>query len=555
MAPDEKFGNRNSEAPTASVYSQPSPGRDSNVHGNRVTITSRYSDDVSPPVSPIEEPMQSYNKRSSFRDVSPVDDTYSGFDHKPYPPQQRSHLPRPVAQAPQNDKTPRREPSNRITRWDDFTGELTDSNKGKAGQVKPGSSFSTRQPGQNGYRTDRGPFPSNESNNKRLSLAERAARFGGKGLSIETKPRPEWKGASGRATLVQPVQDKPAQQPFKIPRKTMNRTLSPVLSDDSGGSTPVSTTLRKESIKADTQNVSTSHTTPEIEDEPEIKPIVPLKAGNNSPRGSLGSPASTSQPMHPYPSPVTPGSKHETPISISNVGVGSSPEPNHNIQGDDSPKYQPRPSVDTVTSSRKSKDEPGAVSRFSWTTYATNTTYQHSPPPTPPPPVPAITDSSPVVQQAAAFHPRKSSLDTRTFGSPMARKPVPRSSSPADSQRTRLSVATTGTSKALPRPPPEVESSDHVTILQAQMDDLMIRRNNVQRLIRDLYKFEPQNPMLSDIKSRKETQRKIKEFQDELADIANAEHDVGLRLHRAHKRRERDAIEEPTTFWIRRVTS
>jgi hypothetical protein len=76
----------------------------------------------------------------------------------------------------------------------------------------------------------------------------------------------------------------------------------------------------------------------------------------------------------------------------------------------------------------------------------------------------------------------------------------------------------------------------------------------VNRLLGDLNGTQPQNPLVTDLAKRRETEKRRKEFEDELAEIGREEHDVGLRLHRAWKRREREDGAAGTTLWIRRVT-
>ena len=65
---------------------------------------------------------------------------------------------------------------------------------------------------------------------------------------------------------------------------------------------------------------------------------------------------------------------------------------------------------------------------------------------------------------------------------------------------------------------------------------------------------EQQNPLISDLKTRKEADKKLQGLKDDLAEITRQEHEVGLRLHRANKKRERMDGDMPTALWIRRIT-
>jgi len=54
---------------------------------------------------------------------------------------------------------------------------------------------------------------------------------------------------------------------------------------------------------------------------------------------------------------------------------------------------------------------------------------------------------------------------------------------------------------------------------------------------------------------REEEKRKVEGLREEEAEVRRSEHELGLRLHRAWKRRDRDEANfEPTSIWVRRVT-
>jgi hypothetical protein len=116
------------------------------------------------------------------------------------------------------------------------------------------------------------------------------------------------------------------------------------------------------------------------------------------------------------------------------------------------------------------------------------------------------------------------------------------------------SVAPSTNSKALPRTPQESSASDLIESLNAQLDDLFTQRSNIQKVIRDILQTEQQNPLVIDLKARKEAEKKLQGLKDDLAEITRQEHEVGLRLHRAYKKRERLDGAMPTALWIRRIT-
>ena len=558
---------RLSEAPTASsVYSQPSPGMsyDWPEHHMAVQPVSNYAD-VSPPSSPRMEAQHRPRGLPISRDVSPVGVRADSLETSRRETQPGSHI--PVLRKPPPGRALGKEPvvnsgrgrtaSSRLTRWDDFSGEPTMSYAGKPAQVVPGSSDYAPYAGSSpqghgiGYQVS---VSGGQQKPKKHTFSERATRFGSKALSVETKPREEWKGASGRTAIVQPLADKPSKMPLSIPPQSY-RMPSPGVSDESGRSTPSSAaiTVRRIPMGADT-SVSPSHDRHDTHDDP-IKPTVPLKVGRNSPPRSIASPTSPNTQKHPYPSPITPSVQNPIPTPIA-PSYTQYEDIVDSYSGPSQPNVH-RKSIDSTHAFNK--DDKVPVSRFSWTTYATNTTYQHSPPPSPLPTIPTATAATitptPAVSVLNRRRPVASVASIASISTPTTRKPVP-SQQPQPDPTTpgpspRFSIAS---SKALPRPPPELESVDHVSSLEAQLDDLRLRRRNVNRLLGDLNGTQPQNPLVTDLAKRRETEKRRKEFEDELAEIGREEHDVGLRLHRAWKRREREDGAAGTTLWIRRVT-
>lgn len=119
-------------------------------------------------------------------------------------------------------------------------------------------------------------------------------------------------------------------------------------------------------------------------------------------------------------------------------------------------------------------------------------------------------------------------------------------------------IASTG--KALPAPPPQqpTNSADVVASLQEQLEMLAQRRRNLQRVVGELRKQKGAiaNPLLTDMRKVRETEARAKELDDEIAGLKAEEYEIGLRLHRAWKRREKEEGAEAgtTALWIRRVT-
>lgn len=56
------------------------------------------------------------------------------------------------------------------------------------------------------------------------------------------------------------------------------------------------------------------------------------------------------------------------------------------------------------------------------------------------------------------------------------------------------------------------------------------------------------------VRRRDDEKKKVEALKENLADVQAQEHTLGLKLHRALKRRDQSAVYEPTGLWVRRVT-
>jgi len=58
---------------------------------------------------------------------------------------------------------------------------------------------------------------------------------------------------------------------------------------------------------------------------------------------------------------------------------------------------------------------------------------------------------------------------------------------------------------------------------------------------------------VQDLAARRASKEQMDAYKAELADVKQQEHGVGLRLHRAYKRRDHSS--EPSAFWVRRIAT
>jgi hypothetical protein len=127
-----------------------------------------------------------------------------------------------------------------------------------------------------------------------------------------------------------------------------------------------------------------------------------------------------------------------------------------------------------------------------------------------------------------------------------------------DRPASRASVS--DVNKSLPPAPPEQsagEAQDRVALLEARLRALANRRININRSITQMTELMPTDKLMNSaevMRKREAEKRKVEALRAELAEVQREEHELGLKLHRAYKRLDREAEWEPTTLWVRRVT-
>jgi hypothetical protein len=513
-----------------------------------------------------------------MRDVSPMDENRGKGPKSPT----ASNIP-VLRKAPSSIQTGVTQPAQKFwggkvapdskVRWDEYSGEPTASNAGRTGSVSPGTYAKTvastgQQPMGMGYHVSvSGP------DKKNVGFSERLGRLSSRPAPVETPKYEPWSRATGRSQIAPPLKDQPSDKPLQLPRKR----LSPI-ADRSNTSAPnaFAASQSRGGEGADTGSVADARPRMAAHDNL-IKPTVPLKVGRNTPPRIYASPVSPNYPkglgINTLHSPVTQKKGTDSPDTvIHEQGLA---------QGISAQQRAPTPPQDSTL--RKANDQTpehhqeASNSRFSWTTYNTSTTYQHSPPPSPPnlptpprqrvvtEPISAGTAASsilsrrrPIPQSDRApsnpLPPRKP-LDPTTPGTAKIRTDTmssPISSSPISP----TSTYSTSTEKALPLPPTSLSAASHIAVLESALEDLRIRRNNVYRLLNDLNKAAPPNPLVTDFKRARLVEQRKRSFEDELTEIKREEYDVGIKLHRAWKKREReDPNAAGSAIWVRRVTS
>lgn len=162
----------------------------------------------------------------------------------------------------------------------------------------------------------------------------------------------------------------------------------------------------------------------------------------------------------------------------------------------------------------------------------------------------------------------------RSFGFGFLAPRSPAAASDSNSNSSRPASILSNMDKDLPPAPSHVQqarpvtasaekggaplsTADRIAQLNQTLQDLANRRLNINRAIRQMTELMPQdNLMLPDEVRRKREgeKRKIEELNLKLADIGREEHDLGMKLHRAYKKLDKQTEYEPTTLWVRRAT-
>jgi hypothetical protein len=95
-----------------------------------------------------------------------------------------------------------------------------------------------------------------------------------------------------------------------------------------------------------------------------------------------------------------------------------------------------------------------------------------------------------------------------------------------------------------------------IEMLEAKRSDLLRRRTNINTIIHELTQVIQPSSVAYDMAAREEVKKTVASLNNELAEIKREEHEIGLKLLRAWKKREEeDFYGQSTSLWVKRVTS
>lgn len=504
--------------PPSSIYTDP--------HYSRIRESQSEYTDVSPP----ESPTYGGGPTRGSPDISPIEDGQMKPISNPRQetkftsslPIPRNRLETGTGSGGTSQPSAKNEgytsphDNPRTTRWDDFSGEPTSSDKGKMAQASPRTS-SLNQP----------PAPETSSRHqfnilakgRELNQARRRLMEKRQPDPVETSPaqRQPWKGASGRDAIVNPIRPKPrsgAEPPKPLPKPD----------------------VRPRQASASSPRPPEVSQSPATTEPQAFRPRTSSKAGYNAlALSSSAAPSGQKTIDSSHDGDQTPPA-HNPYFSHENSLPNPSSNPStHTIK----PAEAPAPNYTEQFQNLALHENPS--SRFSVSTYAT------SPPESPrqsvdinAPPVPAIPPT-----MASKKFPLNSAASIRSVKN-TTRKPTP----------SQISMTTTGTGKDLPQCPPEMEARDRVDTLQAKLDALSRRRANIGTIIHELTQVVQPSSIAYDMATRDEVKKTVTSLNNELDDIKKEEHDLGLKLLKAWKKRDEDDIyHESSSLWVKRVTS
>ena len=512
----------------------PSPVRsasDHDVNNNRHHFqnfnTFHPPDDISPPDTPTSSLDRGVDSRGSSQ-ISPIEEEPHDIAEEQMEaklaslPASRKEARKGDFRQPSDGFSPRQfsspQPSDRDrTRWDDFSGEPSAS--GKAAQVVPGSTPFASQPSApsskpTGNHSSRVFTWGKEQLQPKKKLAEVRSRIS---KQDDDAPPAAPKGSVGRTPIMDPIHEKPQTMPSSHLQSSRSSDR-PIDSDDCPPNPPAR--LRPSVVTTITAS--------------QDKPAGPKKyaAASQNTAASAGVNANTGTSM-------SDGRKSSTPPRL------DLPEPELH-----SPLSELKLATATDTAPTTNKhahqDQPEPpVSRSSTATAAT--------------PEVGTRASSP--GSLAESTDNASQLDEYKANIMSRKRPVPSVVAPGKKpvtarKPTPSQAAEDAASKGLAPNPPEQQPKDRIELLEERQKTLLRRKTNITTIIDELNQVFQPTSAAYDMSAREEVKKTVNGLNNELAEIRREEHEIGLKLLRAWKKRDdQDLYGGGTGLWVKRVTS
>ncbi|KAK4187115.1 hypothetical protein QBC35DRAFT_249710 [Podospora australis] len=431
-----------------------------------------------------------------------------------------------------------------------------------------------------------------------------------------TSTRPGWRGASGRTAIVDPVHDTPEVAPLRIPEKSSRRNIPPAHAPEPmpdlllGGAlrrgqtppiSPPATETPTSGTRSGPREIARNNVQVGTQQTPHVTQLRP-EHGQSYPSPPLsGTPLGGDAPaVAAVRELARDGFPNVTALPSPTLNANYSPDANV-IRRKPPPlqiNHQHQGSVSSVSSQPPQAAQPPPLqipqfappapaaatdawvqppSRFSVTTYATSNTgttrdegdegVDEDQPPVPS--IPAglqitnnasrSSDNSPITSPIDQFMASPFNLHSEPLPmTPPANPAIARAQ--AIERIERPDSRASDMNKSLPPAPPEAsagEAQDRVGMLDARLRALANRRININRSITQMTEMMPTDKLMNSeevVRKREIEKKKVEALKQELADVQREEYELGMKLHRAYKRLDRDA-DLTTTLWVRRVTT
>ncbi|KAF7159408.1 hypothetical protein CNMCM6106_006621 [Aspergillus hiratsukae] len=466
------------------------------LHRDPEAASENLSVEISPPDSPISIG-HAWHSRGSSR-VSSLEIESNQMSNEEHSITKfASHLPVPrkrvgSAQPDNRPATQGLSSQNRTTQLDGFSGAPTTSQSDKfAPNLSTDISFESQHTGsRNASRwiKDLGHSKGQDTEGRQRSSSKNDNPFS---LAV----REPWKGLSGRAPMINPIQEKPRERSSSRVHLSKNNDRddrskeSDRASPDYAGLGFVPSVITTITGGADNTLEQDKRQPRKDRQQPSIakKPISPVRTASDVP-----------------PRLEIPGPNLEATLAELKLSTGDQ-------------AHQP-------------------VSRFSATTCATTESCS---------PTPSRRESVDAASQSTDDAP-----------SIMSRKrPIPSAAAPGKTPTRKPTPSQADNSKDLPQCPPEQQAQNRIEMLEARRDTLARRRANINTIIHELTQVIQPSSIAYDMAARDEVKKTVASLNNELADIKREEHDIGMKLFRAWKKRdEQDLYGADTGLWVKRVT-
>ncbi|KAL4928380.1 uncharacterized protein BDV17DRAFT_94910 [Aspergillus undulatus] len=478
---------------------QPPNSADARSQGSR-------SVDISPPDSPIS---QIYGRKQS-RSVSPIEDKPMQGTDRGAGDKFTSQIPVPRTRV---DSQSGQQPSNpapraNATRWDAYSGEPTTSKQGRTGQVNPSSvSFETH------VSTGRAPIHSSKLSNsskiigwgkEQLHSRKKTSEFCTNNRPFDETtfvPREPWRGQSGRSPMVYPIQEQPRNRSSSRLRLSRSNDRLREMNNPSpivGASATFTTT-----ITAGEKNHIRNF-------QPRTRTYDPREAEATRPRNTSAVSGSAPPRVDLMSQPTFSDSLTDLTLADDDVN--------------------------------EEVNEP--PSRFSVTTY--DPTEVGSP--------------TPSIRESITPSPPASIIETASQASDTSRsimsrsRPIPSTTAPGRRPLRKPTPSEVPSTKELP--PAPMTAQGRIEILEGKRSELVRRRTNIDTIIHELTQVIQPSSIAYDMAAREEVKKTVASLNNELAEIKKEEHDIGLKILKAWKRRDdEDFYGQSSSLWVSRVAS